>query len=293
MIPKLLPQDLNIEDLIMYLPEDSYRIALRGTHKRNAYQDIIQLEEDKEGRLSIQVGRNSLYNSMPEYLFHPINRFDNIPDAQRQERYREEHYKQEKEKERAFAFFAASDNLLLSMKAEVKRKLHRYTSENTVMQDIIGDRLSPSQRSNPFIRRCMPFLPQCKWIRGNRTLLTLMLKKILREEEMLIDLHPCCQTFHDSEPRYKDSIDSTLNDIYIGDGYEEMVTTYDIHFWSEENCDADFLKFVDQIEEFRNFIQDYFISIEEIIRFNIVKDESPLILSDETAYNYLNYNTNI
>lgn len=292
MIPKLLPEDLCIEDLLMYLPEDSYRIALRGTHKRNAYQDIMHLEE-KDGRLDIQVGRNSLYNSMPEYLFHPINRFENIPDSERQERFQEEHYKQEKEKEDAFAFFAPTDNLLLSVKAEVKNKLRQYTSENTVMQNIIGDRMNARQRSNPFIRRCLPFLPKCKWIRGNKTLLTLMLKKILREEDMLVQLHPCCHTLNDSEPRYKENIDSQLNDIFIGDGFEETITTYDVHFWSEENCDRNFHKFLEDIEEFRQFIQDYFISVEEIIRFNIVKDESPLVLSDETTYNYLNFNTNI
>lgn len=293
MILKLLPGDLCIEDLLMYLPEDSYKIYLRGTHKRNAYCDIKNVEADREGKLIIKVGRNSLYNALPEYLFHPINRYDNIPEAERKERYQEEHEKLEKEKENAYAFFAAYDNFLLSIKTEVKQKLYRYVSENTVLQNIIGDNISQKQLANPFIKRCLPFLPKCKSIRGNRTLLKLMIQKVLREENVLVEIHSCNHSFNDSDIRYRDAIDSTLDDIYLGDGYEDVIPTYDLHFWVDESCDANFAQFIDNIEEFRQFIQDYFISMEEIIRFNIVKDESPLIISDETTYNYLNYNTNI
>lgn len=293
MVPKFLPEDLCIEDLIMYLPADSYKICLRGTHKRNAYRDINSVEADREGKLVIKVGRNSLYNALPEYLFHPINRYDNIPEVERKERYQEEHYKQEKEKEDAYAFFAAFDNLLLSIKKDVKHKLYDYVSENTVLQNIIGDSITPKQLENPLIKRCLVFLPKCKAIRGNRTLLKLMIQKVLREENVLAELHSCNYSFYDSDIRYRETIDSTLDDIYLGEGYEDFVTIYDLHFWSDEYCDCNFAKFIDNIEEFRQFIQDYFTSMEEIIRFNIVKDEAPLIISDETTYNYLNYNTNI
>lgn len=293
MVPKFLPDDLSIEDLIMYLPKDSYKIRLRGTHKRNAYRDIKAVEADREGRLIIKVGRNSLYNALPEYLFHPINRYDSIPAAERKERYQEEHCKQEKEKEGAYAFFAAFDNFLLSIKTEVKKDLYKYVSENTVLQNIIGDSISPGQLANPFIKRTIPFLPKCKSIRGNRTLLKLMIQKVLREENVAVEIHSCNHLFSDSDIRYRDTLDSTLDDIYLGDGYEDVITIYDLHFWSDESCDANFAKFIDTIEEFRQFIQDYFISMEEVIRFNIVKDEPPLIISDESTYNYLNYNTNI
>lgn len=293
MVPKFLPDDLSVEDLIMYLPKDSYKIRLRGTHKRNAYRDIKAVEADREGRLIIKVGRNSLYNALPEYLFHPINRYDSIPAAERKERYQEEHCKQEKEKEDAYAFFAAFDNFLLSIKTEVKKDLYKYVSENTVLQNIIGDSITPGQLANPFIKRTIPFLPKCKSIRGNRTLLKLMIQKVLREENVAVEIHSCNHLFSDSDIRYRDTLDSTLDDIYLGDGYEDVITIYDLHFWSDESCDANFAKFIDAIEEFRQFIQDYFISMEEVIRFNIVKDESPLIISDESTYNYLNYNTNI
>ena len=76
---KYLPNDINIEDIFSYLPKGSYRIFINGLHKRNSYKDIISCEETSDGITEFHVGRNGLYNSLPEYMFHPINRFDNIP----------------------------------------------------------------------------------------------------------------------------------------------------------------------------------------------------------------------
>ena len=64
---KYLPDDINIEDVLSYLPKDSYRISISGLHKRNSYKDIISYEETSDGKTEFHVGRNGLYNSLPEY----------------------------------------------------------------------------------------------------------------------------------------------------------------------------------------------------------------------------------
>ena len=92
---KFLPDDINIEDILSYLPKESYRVSVNGLHKRNSYKDIINYEETPDGKTEFHVGRNGLYNSLPEYMFHPINRFDNIPERERKERFAEEYAKQE------------------------------------------------------------------------------------------------------------------------------------------------------------------------------------------------------
>ena len=38
---KHLPNDINIEEVLLYLPKESYKIAIKGAHKRNAYKDIL------------------------------------------------------------------------------------------------------------------------------------------------------------------------------------------------------------------------------------------------------------
>ena len=120
-----------------------------------------------------------------------------------------------------------------------------------------------------------------------------MLRKILQEEQLSIKPHYGGREFTDEHPRYEYTLGANLDSCYVGNTFEENVTVYDIHYWSEDECNANFLTFIDEIEQLRLFIQEYFMSIDEILSFNIVHDEAPLRLNDEVIYNFLNYNTNI
>ena len=293
MLPKNIPEDINVELLLSYFPAGTCKVALRGLHKRNAYNDIIEVEEKRDGLLLFGIGRNSLYNSLPEFMFHSVDRFDNIPKLEEKERFAEEYQKQEQEKENAYRFFEPLDLLLLKLRTSIRETLNKYIDNNKVLIDIIGDKLTDEQRSNRFIKHTLMFIPACKNIRGDKTLLTFMLRKIFMEEGLKIEKRRETIKYTDTEPRYADGVDSSLGDSYVGNTFYEDTTIYDIHYWSEEACDEDFLKFIDDIEVFRHFIQDYFIAIEETLQFNICKDDVPLRLSDNIIFNYLNFNTNI
>ena len=69
-LPKNIPEDINVELLLSYFPKGSCKVAFKGLHKRNTYRDIVEIEKRDEETLLISVARNSLYNSLPEYLFH-------------------------------------------------------------------------------------------------------------------------------------------------------------------------------------------------------------------------------
>lgn len=293
MLPKNIPDDINVELLLSYFPEDMCKVAFKGLHKRNSYNDIIEVEDRRDGSLLFGIGRNSLYNSLPEFMFHSVDRFENIPKVEEKERFAEEYQKQEQEKENAYRFFEPLDLLLLKLRVSIRERLNEYVESNKVLIDIICDRLTDEQKNNRFIRHSLIFVPACKDIRGNKTLLTFMLRKIFMEEGLKIVKRRETIRYTDTEPRYADGLDSLLGDSYVGNIFDEGTTIYDIHYWSEDDCNENFLTFVDDIELFRFFIQDYFISIEETLQFNISKDDVPLRLSDDIIFNYLNFNTNI
>lgn len=288
-----IPEDIKIELLLSYLPEGSCKVALKGSHKRNAYFDIIDMEEKPDGCLWVRIGRNSIYNGLPEYMFHPIDRFNNLPRLEEKERFAEELEKQEKEIERAYRFFAPMDVLLMLYRIGTREQMRPFVETDEVMLNILGDRLTPSLRSNKLVRQTIPFLPCCKTIRGNKTLLTIMLRKVFMDEGMTITIHEKDTECRDEAPRYADGLDAALNDSFVGNVYDEMVTTYDIHYWPEDKCDENFLKFVEEMDEYRHFIEDYFMSVEELLCFDITHDGPALRLSDDMIYNYLDYNTNI
>ena len=288
-----IPDDINVEVLLSYFPEGTLKVAMRGSHKRNTYNDIIESEEKKDGTVVVGVGRNSLYNALPENMFHPIDRFDNIPKAEEKERFAEEYEKQEREKELAYKFFAPIDSLLLKLRVDIRERLRFFSESNKVLNDILGDRLTKEQLDNRFIRNTLPFLPSCKHIRGNKTLLTLLLRKVFMEEGLKICVHKEVREFVDEVPRYPDSLDFSLDEAYLGNVYKDHVVVYDIDYWSDDNCDDHFPQFLEDVELYRLFIQDYFLAIGEFLQFNISQNEAPLRISDEIVYNYLNYNTNI
>ena len=293
-IPQALPPDINAELLLNYFPEGQFRISLRGLHKRNSYRDIIEMEEmyDKEA-IHATLGRMSIYNALPEFMFHSIDRFDNLPVNNEAEAFHNEVDKQEQEKEDAFKFFSPIDVLLFQLRASVRKKMEEYTHEDVVMQQILGDRLTEDQRSNRFIRQLIPFLPQCKDIRGNRTLLTFLLRKIFLKEDLRIELVEEDTELTDGKPRYDNELDTVIGDCYLNNTYVENISVYRIFFWSDEECNDHFLQFIDEIEELRLFIRDYFLGVEEDISFFVTQDYPPVRLNDEKIYNYLNYNTNL
>ena len=287
-----IPEDINVEVLLSYLGEDACKVTYRGVHKRNAYQDIVDVES-KNGVSHFGIGRHSLYNSLPEYIFHPVERFGSLTKREDQKKFTEEYEKQEEERVKAYRFFAPLDILLLKLRLDIRQKMNEYTESNKVLTDILSDRLSESQKNNRFIKKVIPFLPSCKNIRGNKALLTLMLRKVFIEEGISLVVSHKEKTYIDPCPRYEDKVDDSLDSCFLGNAYDQRVTTYNMHYWSDEECDEDFLKFVAEVEELRLFIQDYFLSIEEEIHFDVSTDGRSLRLSDELQYNYLNYNTNI
>jgi len=157
----------------------------------------------------------------------------------------------------------------------------------------VGDTITPQQYNNRFIHQLLPYLPQCRLIRGNKTLLTLMLRKIFLEEGLRIRLVTHSYSLHDESPRYRESLDMELGDGFIGCDYNDTMTTYCIHYWNEQECRDDFFHFLDEIEELRQFVQDFFLSVEEELRFDISHDDSPVWLADTDSSHYLNYNINI
>lgn len=291
-VPENVPQDINAEVFLGFFPQGTFRVKFCGLHKRNAYNDILEIEKEQE-KFLLHLGRNSLYNSLPEFLFHSIDRFDNIPEKEKKQRFSEEYAKQEKEKEQAYKFFSPIDTLLFQLRLEVRERLNKYVESNTVIQDILLDKLTAEQRENRFIKRTTPYILSCKTIRGNRTLITLLLRKVLAEEGLKINVKSKQTEFTDEEPRYGNSEGCEIGDVYVGNTYSESVITYSISYWSDEDCNEDFLPLVNDLEVFRQFVQDYFISVDSILVFDVSKDTSPLRISDTTLYNYLNYNTNI
>lgn len=290
-----IPLDIKAEALLTYLPKDKRSIELKGSHNRNAYEDIAAINEDESGIINVAIARNGIYDILPESLFHPIDRFDNIAANEYKERFKEECEQQQIEEDNARKFFKPFDKIIMELNTIVY-DLKSDISNSTIFRDILCDKLSERYRKNRFIKKATEYIPICRNIRGNKSLLSLMLRHILLDEHIRISecLNP--NSIHDSQPRYNyQLVDSASfnGDYFIGNEFDENITTYNIQYWSEDECGEDFLTFIEEMSVFEDFLNEYFMGIETCIMFKIAKTSLPVRLSDEVFYTYLDYNTNI
>lgn len=291
----VIPDDIRAEVINNYLGNIKKEVSFIGNHKRNAYEDISSISQEDDA-IKIGLSKQGLYDILPEALFHPIDRFDNIPPNEYKERFAEEVEQQRIEEANARSFFSLYDQFIFTLSSIVTEIKQIEYNDNGVLSNIICDSLPSKYKSNRFITRTIEFTPQCKSIRGNESKITLMLRKILEEEGLKLIPHITSQSYTDQHPKYACNVlqdEDVDTEVYLGNTFDENILLYDVHYWNDKYCNESFLEFVNEIKIFEDFLNDYFMGIETSIRFNISAHTLPVRLSDEMCYNYLDYNTNI
>ena len=284
-----IPLDIKAETLLAYLSKNKRAIDLKGSHNRNAYEDISAINEEESGIINVSIARNGIYDILPESLFHPIDRFDNIPANEYKERFKEECEQQQIEEDNARKFFKPFDNIIMELNTIVYN-LKNDIYDSNILKEILCDKLPGRYRRNRFIKKTIEYIPICRNIRGNKSLILLMLRHTLLDEHIRISEFRNQASMQDIQPRYNyQLVDSASSDddYFLGNEFDEDITTYNIQYWS------DFLVFIEEMNVFEDFLNEYFIGIETCIKFNITKMSLPVRLSDEVFYTYLDYNTNI
>ena len=291
----VIPDDIRAEVINNYLGDIKKDIYFIGSHKRNAYEDISSISQEDD-TIKIELSKLGLYDILPEALFHPIDRFDDIPSNEYKERFAEEIEQQVIEEGNARNFFSSYDKFILGLSSLVTDIKQVEYNDCSILSNIICDSLPAEYKSNRFITRAIEFTPQCKSIRGNETKITLMLRKIMAEEELKLVPHVSTLYLADDIPKYGCTIlqeDDVDGEVYLGNTFDEDVLSYDIFYWNDKYCNESFLDFVNEIKIFEDFLNHYFMGLETSINFNISTHTLPVRLSDDMCYNYLDYNINI
>lgn len=291
--PFSIPEDINAEVLLAYLPEKNSRLKLGGLHHRNVTHDVLSFEKEDDGAYAFTLGRSSLYEVLPEMMFHPVDRFAGIVGDEQEKAFKEELAKQEEEISQARRFFAPFDILLLKLRTDVRELVRRKTEGNQVLIDILCDSIPDTWRKNRFVKRTLMFVPYAKRIRGDNALLSLMLRKVFFCEGLSMKVQTECLTLEDQAPRYQHCLDGELGEGFAGNRYEEVVPVLKVHCWLEGECGAGFNAFLEELETLRHFVQDYFIAMEQRLVFDLSTDVQCVRLSDDEDYHYLGYNANL
>lgn len=289
------PIDIRAEALLNYFADIPHSVELCGPHKRNVYEDSLAVSVDEENRLLFSFARNGIYDIVPECLFHPIDRFDTLAINGDKDRIKEEIEEQKTEEKNAREFFARFDRFVLELGRLVQQVKDQYAERN-VLSDIIADSMPEKYLANRFVRRSVRYLPLSGKIRGDKSIMSFILRNVLLEEGLALVPTNLQRLYADPRPEYNSCLgvmDSEDENFYLGNEFEEEVTEFVIRYWNEDECTETFLQFVSEMAVFEQFVNDFFAGIETVIRFSISTDSLPVRLSDEIYRTYLDYNTNL
>ena len=277
------------------------KIAIRpmGTFSRNFRKDIAAIKNilnhaNGEEYLRIDVSRDGIYDSLPQGLFHAVERKNKKPTLADTI---EEIKKVKQEEEDIRQFFWAIEKEVNITKALIEieeRKSIFGLSDNFQSQlflDIWPEIQEINARYYPFLFQILPLAHR---FRANIEMSELLLSYVVNHPvSIIVNNMP---TYH-THP----NINSTLDSNYLGINYVlgDSTPDYDIlyHITIGPVKKKEVPKFVNDGESIKviHFLLDYFLPFDSQNKIKIIldKSEESLYLSDTNSSSHLGFDSSI
>jgi hypothetical protein len=287
-----------IADLIdKGLEPENIMLVHQGTFSRNYSKDLSSVHADTaRNTLLLYISHDSLYDVLPEGLFHDISRFNNKDSDGRKIEFK----KQKQEEANARKFFLPFDHEIYYQTIRLELELF----------DIFRDPLAAFKQlfkfdqSFPehFIRRFLSFLPFSNEIKGNIELTASCLSELLRKEVHYNNYYHnkkfSLKSLEDHSPG-KNSI--LGEDLVSSDHFLEETLTWKFTVISTDDDDISTYADLDKgfINKMISRFYDIFLPLEvEVVTEFICQAKRDFILGDGKYEKqgrgiYLGYNTSI
>ena len=164
-IADLIEKGIDISDI---------EIILSSAFERNYKKDLSDVYVDMVKRvISLHITRNSLYDNLPEGLFHPVTRYSNLDPDDRKKEFK----KQKQEEGKSRKFFRPYDKEFLAQKAQLEIETRK------LIQDLLAESekwfINETNIPRQYFRRLVKYLPFTNKVKGNLGLTAQCLSEIL------------------------------------------------------------------------------------------------------------------
>ena len=261
---------------------DNIEIKFDGTFKRNYTKDVDDLRVDMVNKtISMHVARNSLYDLLPEGLFHPVTRYNGLDHKELKSEFK----KQKLEEEKSRKFFKPYDQEFLFRRTQLElyvRKL--FEDPLPVLEDIFPDTANIPER---FFRQLLRFLPFTGYFKGDPEMTARCLSEIVGEDVRTV-------SYYDTRfSKWPDSNDgqslgkTILGENFIcGNGLSEQVLVWRFIIEVKDDKRLEELVGADKGYVFRKLIDyfcAYFVPFEIVVETRIVcSGQRPLTLAGDS-----------
>ena len=264
-----------------------------GVADRTSSGDALRISVKKKKKLPIvtfALCRDSFYDILPEYLFHPMNHYEGTKgDPEEFEKRYDERVEQEKN---ALTYFHFFDNQYQDLRVKTQIWLNEHIFKgNLFLSDFITD--GKINKKNAFIMAVYPCLAWLRNHRGCRQMMDTALHYAFSGNAR-VDY-----TWEDERmPLEKDihsSIDGTIDDLFCGPAFPTGAYIWYVQYQTAIGTETRLEELQREIKEFEEFFSLWFLSVEDKLQivFGDWKEIPVLTTQQSPTGIFLNYSTQL
>lgn len=287
----------NIDSVCPY-PEIQFKesYVFCGSHERTAKGDDLSINvssTSKKFSLRYNLKRDSIYHILPEYLFHPLDRYAGTDGDK--EKFIEKRAAQKKIETEAKEYFHPFDRILNDIRIRFQNHLNDKVLDNdSFIIDFIIENGNVN-KENPFIKACLPCLMFLRANRGTPGLITFALKTTFRS-----NLHAYDRRFMEHPVAIEPdschiSLDGTVDDLFCGNEFMDWIELISVRCQTTVSSQDEIEMTANNIKEFESFFKHWFLNDSQMIEIEFGDYGKLPVVSDNMAdgFLFLNYNTQL
>ena len=299
-IPKELDADVALSVVMPHIntiAEDkaTFVYDFKGVSERTALGDDLSItiknKQNAASDVRFSLKRDSLYHILPEYLFHPLDHYLGIEGDNEEfdKRYKE----QEEQKNKALTYFKPFDQQIQKLRAKYQQWLNENIfSGNQFLADFITEGHNINL-NNKFIKAVYACIPWLRDYRGNDDMIKTALGYAFSGNAAIT------KDYKEIDTPLSEKVPShwgkSLDDLYCGATFKNRTYVWKVFYQTEIENQQDLALLKNQIKEFGDFFESWFLSIEDeiIIDFGD-RNTKPYLSEDKSTKGiFLNYSTQL
>lgn len=267
-----------------------------GVHERTAKGDELSVgvaSSAKRYQIKYDLKRDSLYHILPEYLFHPLDRYAETNGDK--EIFLKKRKEQKETEKNAKDYFYPFDKIIQEYKSRFQDKLnYDILNNNLFIVDLITEGYTVNLR-NRFIRNVYQCILWLRQNRGRKNLMELAIKYAFNDSIHSLSVKKSEVAEKIDDDTCHITLDGYLNDLYCGEDYYDFIETYQVEYQTPVTSTDDIDMISKEIEELAIFFKSWFLSYNKrlVISFGDYEKKPIMEVGGEDGNLFLGYNTQL
>lgn len=288
--------DSNVQSLISdsEIPiKDLY--VFNGVHERTAKGDNLLVSAStstKRHQLKYSLKRDSLYHILPEYLFHPLDRYADT-DGDKEEFVKRRKAQKDIESD-ALEYFYPFDKSFQRLRTSFQDKLNNEILNNKLfIVDFITESYNVN-KDNIFIKGVYPCIIWLRNNRGVKKLLEVAIKYAFSDSLNSYDLISQEQSSEIDSDTCHITLDGEIDNLFCGPRYFYLEEAINVKYQTDIITEHQIEKLSSDIKEFEGFFKEWFLTQNQTINVEFGDYVKQPVLNVGTSDDlFLGYNTQL